>query len=85
MGDPGDGILLSRPCYGRFEIDFGFESGLHAVWADTQGETCFDPDVVEAFEQALVKSNTAGVKIKTLLIVNPHNPLGKICPLRLLH
>jgi 1-aminocyclopropane-1-carboxylate synthase len=40
-------------------------------------DTCFEPSVVEAFEAALQKANAEGVRIKALLITNPHNPLGK--------
>lgn len=79
LGDPGDGILISRPCYGRFELDFGNKAQLRTIWADTTAESCFKPEVVNSFEKALLKSNAAGVKIRALLIVNPHNPLGSSC------
>lgn len=77
LAEPGEGILTSRPFYGRFELDFGNKSQLKVVCPETRAETCFQPDVVEAFEKALVKSNTEGVKIRALLVVNPHNPLGE--------
>jgi aspartate/methionine/tyrosine aminotransferase len=76
VGDPGDGILLSRPCYGRFEIDFGNKAEISVVWADSNAENCFKPEVVATLEDKLLRSNAAGTKIKALLIVNPHNPLG---------
>ncbi|ORY66546.1 1-aminocyclopropane-1-carboxylate synthase [Pseudomassariella vexata] len=80
VGDPGDGILTSRPVYGRFELDFGNKAQLQMVYADTEAETCFDVSVVSKFEEALVRSNAAGVNIRALLIVNPHNPLGRCYP-----
>jgi 1-aminocyclopropane-1-carboxylate synthase len=83
LAESGEGILTSRPTYGRFELDFGNKAQLKVVYAETQAETCFQSDVVEAFEKALVKSNTEGVKIRALLVVNPHNPLGEIIPGRL--
>lgn len=76
LADPGDAFLVSRPIYGRFEIDFGNKSQVKLVYADTNAETCFNVDVVEQFEKALVRSDYAAVKIRALLIVNPHNPLG---------
>lgn len=76
LAAPGEGILTSRPHYGRFDIDFGDKAGVKLVLADTDHETCFDESVVDAFEDALVKSEKEGVKIRALLIVNPHNPLG---------
>lgn len=73
----GDGILTSRPVYGRLELDFGNEGQVKMVYADTQAENCFDENVVDKFEETLQTSNRDGVKIKALMIVNPHNPLGK--------
>lgn len=76
FGDPGDGILVSRPCYGRFELDFGNKAEMPVVWADSNAENSFKPEVVTYLEEKLLQSNAAGTKIKALLIVNPHNPLG---------
>jgi 1-aminocyclopropane-1-carboxylate synthase len=81
LAAPGEGILTSRPYYGRFEIDFYNKAGVHLVAADTDHQTCFDETVVEAFETALLESEQRGVKIRALLIVNPHNPLGSYSPL----
>ncbi|KND89876.1 1-aminocyclopropane-1-carboxylate synthase-like protein 1 [Tolypocladium ophioglossoides CBS 100239] len=80
LADPGDGILTSRPVYGRFELDFGNRAEVSVVYADTHAENCFDEDVVDKFEEALIRSEAEGVKIKAILIVNPHNPLGKCYP-----
>ncbi|POR34207.1 1-aminocyclopropane-1-carboxylate synthase-like protein 1 [Tolypocladium paradoxum] len=80
LADPGDGILTSRPVYGRFELDFGNRAEVSVVYADTYAENCFDEDVVDKFEEALLRSEAEGVKIKAVLIVNPHNPLGKCYP-----
>ncbi|KAF2736921.1 PLP-dependent transferase [Polyplosphaeria fusca] len=77
---PGEGILTSRPYYGRFEIDFWNESGVHLVAADTYAETCFQTGVVQNFEKALLRSKAEGITIKALLITNPHNPLGRGYP-----
>jgi aspartate/methionine/tyrosine aminotransferase len=77
LANPGDGILTSRPVYGRFELDFGNKSQVKVVYADSHAENCFDEDVVDKFEKALTKSEATGTKIKALLIVNPHNPLGQ--------
>lgn len=76
LAEAGEGILVSRPYYGRFELDFGNKAEIKVVSAETYAETCFNPDVVDAYEKALLESNAAGVPIRALLIVNPHNPLG---------
>lgn len=80
LGDPGDGILVSRPVYGRFELDFGNTADLHIVYADMDGIDPFSSSVVEKYQEALNVSEQAGIKIKALLIVNPHNPLGNYNP-----
>ncbi|PHH76869.1 hypothetical protein CDD82_3767 [Ophiocordyceps australis] len=80
LADAGDGILTSRPVYGRFELDFGNRAQVNVVYADTHAEDCFHEDVVDKFEEALLRSEHNGVSIKALLIVNPHNPLGRCYP-----
>ncbi|KAF2262072.1 putative aspartate aminotransferase [Lojkania enalia] len=80
LADPGQGILTSRPVYGRFELDFGNKAGLKMVYADTYAESCFETGVVDKLEEALIRSHTEDVEIKALLIVNPNNPLGRCYP-----
>jgi 1-aminocyclopropane-1-carboxylate synthase len=77
LADPGDGILVSRPIYGRFELDFGNTDSLNIVYVDMKGTNPFAPDVVERYQEAFDESARKGVKVKAVLIVNPHNPLGK--------
>lgn len=76
IAEPGDGILVSRPVYGRFELDYGVEAGLEMVYADNDVEEGFEPGVVGAFESALRAAGERGVRIRGVLIVNPHNPVG---------
>ena len=76
LADPGEGILVSRPCYGRFELDFGNTDDLNIVYADMKGVDPFAADVVERYQVALDQSSRSGLNVKAVLIVNPHNPLG---------
>ncbi|KAL5375032.1 hypothetical protein DPSP01_011522 [Paraphaeosphaeria sporulosa] len=80
IADPGQGIMTSRPYYGRFELDFGMKAGLRIVAADTPVETCLQPGVIDAFEETLRKAKAEGIEVRALLIVNPHNPLGRCYP-----
>ncbi|RBQ69970.1 hypothetical protein FVER14953_04003 [Fusarium verticillioides] len=75
IADPGDGVLASRPVYGRFELDFGNMSQVRVVYSNNTIEEAFQDDIVEKFEEALLRSRKAGVNVKMVLIVNPHNPL----------
>lgn len=76
IAEPGDGILVSRPVYGRFELDYGVEAGVEMVYADNDIEEGFEPGVVGEFESTLRAAGERGVRIRGVLIVNPHNPVG---------
>ncbi|KAH6715657.1 pyridoxal phosphate-dependent transferase [Leptodontidium sp. MPI-SDFR-AT-0119] len=80
IGDPGDGILVSSPIYGRFELDFGNEARLKIVYAKMKGMDSFDVGIVEIFQEAFEKASKAGTKIRAVLISNPSNPLGQCYP-----
>ncbi|KAI6782555.1 1-aminocyclopropane-1-carboxylate synthase-like protein-like protein [Emericellopsis cladophorae] len=80
LADKGDAFLTSRPVYGRFELDFFNKSGVQVEYADTTAQDCFDETVVEKFAKALQSCEARGVKVKTIFIVNPNNPLGKCYP-----
>lgn len=76
LGDPGDGVLVSRPVYGRFELDFGNTNDLNIVYADSSGIDPFSSGVIPRLQSALDSYASPTGSVKALLIVNPHNPLG---------
>ncbi|CAI6341216.1 unnamed protein product [Periconia digitata] len=76
--EAGEGVLVSRPYYGRFEIDFGFKAQVKVVAVDSTIDTCFLPSVVDEYQAAYDKALSEGIKIRAVMLVNPHNPLG-IC------
>jgi 1-aminocyclopropane-1-carboxylate synthase len=76
LADPGDGILVSAPIYGRFELDFGNEARVKIVYASMEDVDSFEVGVVERFEVAFNKAEKAGTMIRAILISNPSNPLG---------
>ncbi|KAJ6126705.1 Pyridoxal phosphate-dependent transferase major region subdomain 2 [Penicillium sp. IBT 18751x] len=84
LAAPGEGILVNRPVYGRFELDYGIEAGVEIVYADTDTDMAFTPDAVEKYEQALANAKERGVVIRAVLIVNPHNPVGRCYPIKTL-
>lgn len=78
---PGDGILLSRPCYAAFESDFGTRANVKCIYAYFNGEDQFSPSgAVKGYENALIEAEAAGTKIRALLTTHPHNPLGQNYP-----
>jgi 1-aminocyclopropane-1-carboxylate synthase len=82
LGDVGDGILVSSPIYGRFELDFGNEAGLKIMYAEMGEVDSFEEDVVGCFEKTMEKAKRDGTSIRALLISNPSNPLGNLTLLR---
>ena len=43
LAEGGEAILVNRPVYGRFELDYGVESGVEIFYADTETEEAFTP------------------------------------------
>lgn len=77
LAEPGDGVLVSRPVYGRFELDYGVQGGVEIVYADTDPYEAFSLVCIEKYEKALQDAQARGVKIRALVLVNPHNPVGE--------
>jgi histidinol-phosphate/aromatic aminotransferase/cobyric acid decarboxylase-like protein len=80
LAEPSDGILVSRPVYGRFELDYGVEADVQIVYADTDPEEAFTIAAIDKYEAALKRAEECGTKIRAVLIVNPHNPVGEYHP-----
>lgn len=78
LADPGQGILVNRPIYGRFELDFGNKMDLKIVYADVGNEEAFGESVVERYEEAVEKAGREGVVVRALMLVNPNNPTGEL-------
>ncbi|KAF2792391.1 PLP-dependent transferase [Melanomma pulvis-pyrius CBS 109.77] len=77
LANPGDGILLGRPYYRSFLHDIGFRTGVKVISVSFGDIDPCGPDCVTRYEEALIASNTNGVKIRALMLCHPHNPLGR--------
>ncbi|PLN75285.1 1-aminocyclopropane-1-carboxylate synthase [Aspergillus taichungensis] len=84
LAEPSDGILVSRPVYGRFELDYGIEAGVQIVYADSGPEEAFTTAVVDRYEAALHEAQQRGVTVRAVVLVNPHNPVGRCYPVETL-
>ena len=49
-----------------------------------EGGDQFSPSCIQAYETALSSAQKSGVKVRALLLCNPHNPLGKCYPVETL-
>ncbi|KAL5355193.1 1-aminocyclopropane-1-carboxylate synthase [Aspergillus floccosus] len=84
LAEPSDGILVSRPVYGRFELDYGIEAGVQVVYADTDVNEAFSPTVVNEYKVALEDAKARGIAVRAVIVVNPHNPVGRCYPVETL-
>ncbi|KAG5759279.1 hypothetical protein H9Q72_012592 [Fusarium xylarioides] len=84
----GDAILIPLPLYNRFLVDIANRSNVRVVGVSFSGiegysslEDIFDPNVnKKAINAALNKMQKDGIRVRALLISNPHNPLGRCYP-----
>ncbi|KAF2733467.1 PLP-dependent transferase [Polyplosphaeria fusca] len=77
IGDPGDGILLTKPCYVALSHDFNLSAKMEPVFVPFGETDQFCPEAIECYEKALQKAEKEGIKIRALVLCNPHNPLGR--------
>ncbi|KAJ7479531.1 PLP-dependent transferase [Mycena latifolia] len=77
-GEDG-GVLMSAPFYDDYVRDIRHPSLAVLVLADAPSDTYpLGPDILPYLEAKIVESARDGVKIKVMLIPNPHNPLPRI-------
>lgn len=75
--NPGEGILLGQPHYGSFIGDISTRPNVNVVKVSFGGNDPIGIKCVQAYEDALLMSEKQGVKVKALMLCNPHNPLGR--------
>ncbi|KAH7054183.1 putative 1-aminocyclopropane-1-carboxylate synthase [Macrophomina phaseolina] len=75
--DKGDGVLLARPHYGNFPIDMGYRVEAQIIGVSFGKTDPFGLETVDTYEKALVVAQRQGIRVKALLLCNPHNPLGR--------
>ncbi|KAG0352471.1 hypothetical protein BG005_008061 [Podila minutissima] len=75
--DPGEGILITTPFYGGFNTDIMAKSKAKVVVCDLGDCSPFDVSHVDLMQNALQKAESEGIKVKAVVLSNPHNPLGR--------
>jgi len=95
LTDEGDGILLGSTIYGAFNGDLITKSKYNTllppfdiaktircqlVYTAFGDVDQFSVNAIVKYETTLLEARKSGIKIRALLICNPHNPLGKCYP-----
>ncbi|XP_042866342.1 probable inactive 1-aminocyclopropane-1-carboxylate synthase-like protein 2 [Penaeus japonicus] len=79
--DPGDVLLTPTPVYGRIFTDFCDRSLVCVEPIDTSQETNGDSTTTfglrpEVIEERIVQLTSEGRRVRGLVLIQPHNPLG---------
>ncbi|KAH6695530.1 putative 1-aminocyclopropane-1-carboxylate synthase [Plectosphaerella plurivora] len=75
--DKGDGVLLARPYYGSFPVDMGYRAEAQIIGVSFGTSDPMGLETVQAYEAALEEARCKGIRVRALLLCNPHNPLGR--------
>ncbi|KAF4344539.1 1-aminocyclopropane-1-carboxylate synthase [Fusarium beomiforme] len=75
--DRGDGVLLARPHYGNYPMDLGHRVEAKIVGVSLGDIDPFSVETVAAYEKALEEAQKQGIRVRVLMLCNPHNPLGR--------
>ncbi|XP_067418306.1 1-aminocyclopropane-1-carboxylate synthase-like protein 1 [Emydura macquarii macquarii] len=87
--DPGDGYLIPTPYYGGINSKTWLYGGIQPVHVPLFSEVTDEEShpfqlTVEKLEAALHRAKEQGIRVRALILINPHNPLGDIYPAQLL-
>ncbi|KAI9673631.1 MAG: hypothetical protein M1817_002268 [Caeruleum heppii] len=77
LADEGDGLVLGSTIYGAFENDLTTKAGLNLIYVPFDGVDQFSAAAVAKYEEQMARAVREGVRLRVLLISNPHNPLGQ--------
>ncbi|KDO31380.1 hypothetical protein SPRG_03997 [Saprolegnia parasitica CBS 223.65] len=75
LHDDGDGLLLPTPTYGALYNDFSVVAGTKVL--DVPMTRSYDLSL-SAFDAAYDRAVAAGTSPKSVVVLNPDNPLGRI-------
>ncbi|KAI1904023.1 hypothetical protein AGOR_G00001420 [Albula goreensis] len=81
--DPGDAILVPTPFYGVIKENVGLYSGVRLVHTHLDCQVSGSEEspfqlTVEKLEKSLQQAKAEGVRVRAVILVNPHNPLAVI-------
>jgi 1-aminocyclopropane-1-carboxylate synthase len=75
--DEGDGVLIGRPSYGGFVADMKSRCKLKPIHVSFKGIHPFSVEAVRNYEKELIRAQREGIRVRMLILCQPHNPLGR--------
>ncbi|XP_069504543.1 1-aminocyclopropane-1-carboxylate synthase-like protein 1 isoform X2 [Ambystoma mexicanum] len=87
--DPGDGYLIPTPYYGSINTQTELYGRIQPVHVPLFSEGYNKEEhsfqlTVGKLEMAMQSAKEKGIRVRALILINPHNPLGDIYPAKLL-
>ncbi|KAJ8115989.1 hypothetical protein OPT61_g2491 [Boeremia exigua] len=80
VAEEGEGLLLGMLIYGSFAPDLQSTTKCKLIYASFDSVDQFSVRAVECYERAFHEAQQNGIKVRALVITNPHNPLGRCYP-----
>ncbi|KAF3918310.1 hypothetical protein ABW21_db0205137 [Orbilia brochopaga] len=77
ISDEGEAVLVGRPLYTGFQHDLFQRSKVKLVPVSLKDVDPMGEEAVEVYEKELERQRALGVKVRAVILCNPHNPLGK--------
>ena len=77
IADKGEGVLIAAPYYVGFDLDLNAINGVLPIAVPVPLDKLFTLDEVTYLERHLEQVKQAGIKIKAVILCNPHNPVGQ--------
>ncbi|KAJ6256713.1 hypothetical protein Dda_8579 [Drechslerella dactyloides] len=77
IADEGEAVMIGRPIYTGFQHDLFQRSKVRLVPVSLKGVDPMGVEAVEVYERELERQRGLGVKVRAMILCNPHNPLGK--------
>lgn len=75
--EPGEGMILPAPYYAGFDHDLKTRVQVEPIPAYTRPEDGYKL-TLEVLQQALLHAGKRTIKVRGIIITNPHNPLGQV-------
>jgi aspartate/methionine/tyrosine aminotransferase len=69
--------MIPRPIYGGFSSDLYSRGRVKVIPVSSEGEDPMGEGMIKHFAAELERQRLKGVRVRAMMISNPHNPLGK--------